>query len=1034
MRFTSRVLTFFALQLACSNLQAAMPSPEDWRDQNIYFIFLDRFNDGDPSNNNVDPEQSYNPTGSRGIHGGDFRGVEDRLDYIKGLGATAIWITPIVKNVGSSSYHGYGAHDFTQVAPHWGSLQDLTNMVSAAHERGMYVILDVVCNHMGDRITSSDSGYPSYKASGYTLKWANAGNTYPAPFNSTAFFHNRGNIGNFVDPEQILGDLSGLDDLQTESSVVRSNLIQIYSNWIAVADFDGFRIDTVKHTDVGFWQAFNPAIRAAAALHNKTNFFQFGEVYDGSEFKCGYYTGTKAGGTFCQDAVLDYPLYFQVNSVFAKATGGTQPLESHYNNIGTYYDDAAQYRLVTFLDNHDQTRFMNSNNANNDTNRLQLALSWLYTARGIPCLYYGTEQNFNGSGDPNNREDMFAGRFEQGPSVGDNFNMTKATYLHLARLNNLRRNYPALCRGTHANLWNTSSGPGLFAYARRLSTQEVYVVLNTASGTQTVTNRPTIYPAGTALVNLLNTNETITTVNGVDGLPPVSVPGTSAKIFVAASQLKPLDPLVLGQSPAHAVSNVSPLATITVKFSKPMDMSATEGAFSTEPSVPGTIVWNADQDELSFLPASPGFPVAAVVNVTVGTNAVDAVSTNGLFSPFTTFFRVTTNALADLVPPSVVLDQPADGSVLSGLFMLSGTASDNLAVAQVEFQLDGGDWEPANGTTAWTYAFDSALFLNGSHTLSARAHDQIGNVSTTASVHVRFLNVPGEYEARISAGNTRDVTNCDGRVWVADRLYSFADFGYSAGTTGRLDHVITGICAQAQTLLQRERYSTTTGSFRYLFDGPPGVYETTLLEAETWNTTVGQRLFDLYIEDQRMLTNFDILAEAGAMDTTITLVFTNDVVDGQLEMLFVSYKDNARASGIQVRKIADVDSDHDGIWDWWTLAYFDHAAGQEADLSRALDDPDGDGLNNTEELILGTDPKTPSPLPLITAVSRNAGAEITVPTTSNRLYDLQSLMAFDAATAWTTIQQNVTGTGGMLNLSDTNDVDQQYYRVLIHLP
>ncbi|HEY8241340.1 MAG TPA: alpha-amylase family glycosyl hydrolase, partial [Kiritimatiellia bacterium] len=151
-------------------------SPDDWRDQNIYFIFMDRFFDGDPANNNVDPEQSYNPTNSRGIHGGDFKGIERKLDYIRALGANAIWITPIPKNVGSSSYHGYGAHDFNAVAPHWGTQADLSNMVASAHAKGIRVVLDIVANHAGNRINSGDSGYPTYKDAGYNLRWSNATN------------------------------------------------------------------------------------------------------------------------------------------------------------------------------------------------------------------------------------------------------------------------------------------------------------------------------------------------------------------------------------------------------------------------------------------------------------------------------------------------------------------------------------------------------------------------------------------------------------------------------------------------------------------------------------------------------------------------------------------------------------------------------------------------------------------------------------------------------------------------------------------
>src|SRR5882724_13558905 len=157
---------YFALLLSlATTAQAAFPSPADWRNENIYFIFLDRFYDGDTSNNSLESGHGapYLPADAHAIHGGDLKGVQQKLDYIKSLGATAIWVTPIVYNVGGSAFHGYGAQDFYQLAPHWGSMTDLSNMVSAAHSRGIKVILDIVCNHSGDMIDSGDSGYPSFR-------------------------------------------------------------------------------------------------------------------------------------------------------------------------------------------------------------------------------------------------------------------------------------------------------------------------------------------------------------------------------------------------------------------------------------------------------------------------------------------------------------------------------------------------------------------------------------------------------------------------------------------------------------------------------------------------------------------------------------------------------------------------------------------------------------------------------------------------------------------------------------------------------
>lgn len=1019
---------------AAGRSAGVFPSPDDWRDVNVYQIFTDRFCDGDPSNNNAEaPDAPYNATDSRRIHGGDFKGIERKLDYLRSLGATAIWISPIVLNVGGSAYHGYGAHNFYQLAPHWGSLADLTNMVAAAHARGIYVIVDIVCNHQGTRIDSADSGYPTFKSSGYNLRWT-SGATYPAPFNQLAYFHSNGQIQNYVDPDQVLGELSGLDDLRTETDYVRTNMVEIYKYWIGVADVDGFRIDTVKHVDIGFWQVFNPAIRAYAAALGKTNFFQFGEIYDGSEGKCGYYTGTRAGGAFCNDATVDFPLYYKAKSVFAQASGNTKQLEDHYAAVAANFDPAAQFRLVTFLDNHDVTRFLNSANANNNTNRLRVALAFLYSSRGVPCLYYGTEQAFNGGTDPNNREDMFAGRFEQGPSRGDNFNPTHGLFQHVARLNNFRRLYPSLLRGTHVNLWNNPSGPGLFAYARRLGAEEVVVVLNTGSGAQTLSARPTSYPAGTVLVNLFDTNETLAVGGGTNGLPAIPMPGTSCKMFIARELWKPLDPIVSGQAPAHAATNVPPTAAVVLDFSLPMDTTSVQNAFSVQPTVAGAFSWSASRQTMTFTPQAPGFFGPATNVVRLATNAADSVAGNALHAPFESYFVTATSSISDVVAPICLLAQPAADAAVSGEFVVAGTASDNVAVARTEIRLDENDWVAATGTASWTCPLDSAHFLNGTHRIQARAIDLAGNASPAVSAIVRFFNVPGDYVQRISAGNPAAATNCDGTVWLADRAYALGDFGYSSGTNGYLGSAITGICAAAQSLYQRERYSTPSSSFRYLFDCPPGIYEITLLEAETWTNVPNGRLFDAYIEGQQVLTNFDIFVAAGGKNRPLALTFTGTVADAQLEILFYPQIDNARVSGVQVQKIGDVDSDGDGIPDWWVRAYFDHATGQEADGSRAGDDPDADGGDNRSEFEALTDPTDGDSIFAIDALAVGEFPTLRFQSASGRFYAVEGTADLQTTNDWLPVQSGLAGTNGPFSFTDTNQFGIRYYRLRVTRP
>jgi hypothetical protein len=321
--------------------------------------------------------------------------------------------------------------------------------------------------------------------------------------------------------------------------------------------------------------------------------------------------------------------------------------------------------------------------------------------------------------------------------------------------------------------------------------------------------------------------------------------------------------------------------------------------------------------------------------------------------------------------------------------------------------------------------------LNGPHTISAQATDTGSNLSPTNSVTVRFLNVPGAYLQRISGGNPANVTDCSANLWLADQAYTSGSFGYSGGSAGYVANTVAGICTSAQSLYQRERY----GNFSYLFDCPIGVYETTLLEAETWWTGAGLRVFNVSIQGRQVLTNFDIFAAAGGQNIPLTLVFTNAVTNSQLQVSFASVVDNARVSGVQVRKIADVYSDTDGIPDWWRLAYFGHARGSAADKSRGSDDADGDGASNLNEFLAGTDPLNPASVFKITHVAIvDNNVQVSFSTVTNRTYQLQRRDSLDASSSWTNIGSQTTGTGTGAVLTDIGGATNtaRYYCVQAH--
>ena len=637
-----RRLLLFVLTIAFS--AAAQPAGDLWRQQSIYQIFTDRFYDGDPSNDNADG--NYNPRRARSPHGGDFRGVEEKLDYVKALGATAIWISPIILN-GHGEYHGYAGKDFYKVDPRWGSEDDLRHMAAAAHARGLLVIDDIVVNHGADLINSADPGYGRFRPppAGYELRYRNPTNTYPPPFNLCSerpalsnLFHNNGVMQNADDRTQaVYGELAGLDDFRTESPYVREQMKQIYKHWIEAVGFDGFRVDTVKHVEMSFWQEWCPAMRAFAAAHGKPDFFMFGEVYGWDDALCGSYTGREAGGAPAMDSVLDYPLYFAVNNVFAHASAPTAELGRRYDSLATHYDPAARNRLVTFLDNHDQPRFLSRKLASNDTARLKTALVFLYTSVGIPCLYYGTEQAFNGETDPYDREDMFAGQLKDGPTGVDSFNETHPLFLWIARLNEFRRDYPELELGEQVNMFSDSHGPGLFAYARRWNGAEALVVLNTALAPQTLPEQPTLWPPGTPLLNLMATNEVLT-VTDSGRVPPVTLPAMSAKIFTAQSQWRAPDPMVIQTDPAHDAIETAGAATIALEFSEPMDTKTVEHAFNSTPPTRGTFAWSPARDRVTFT-AEEGFSPGSIIQIRVESSASGAASERTLHAPFEMRFR-----------------------------------------------------------------------------------------------------------------------------------------------------------------------------------------------------------------------------------------------------------------------------------------------------------------------------------------------------------------------------------------------------------
>ncbi|MCU0729546.1 MAG: alpha-amylase family glycosyl hydrolase [Sphingopyxis sp.] len=487
-------------------------------DEIIYFVLPDRFENGDPSNDTGGIaggplQHGFDPTHKGFYHGGDLRGLINRLDYIQGLGVTAIWFAPIFKNKPvqggageeSAGYHGYWVTDFTTVDPHFGTEAEFAEFVRAAHARGMKVYMDIIANHTADVISYTEGAaqnFPyrsiaDYPDRAYTpvVPEAERNVKVPAWLNDPQYYHNRGNT-TFFGENSIYGDFVGLDDLATGDQRVIDGMIDIYASWIERFGIDGFRIDTARHVNPEFWQAFNPAILARAHAAGIPNFTIFGEVAieDPDPGSIARFTRVDR-----YPAVLDFA--FQA-TVRATVTRGESPalFDRLFAGDALYEGGAAMARtLPTFLGNHDMgrfTTFIRQANPNATEAEMmaktRLANAMMFAARGVPTIYSGDEQGFVGDGhDQAAREDMFPSRtasYNDNDLIGtdattadSNFDTSHPLYRTIAELAGIRRANPALSRG-RLLLRNYDERPGLVAWSRfdPTTNREIVAVFNTS--------------------------------------------------------------------------------------------------------------------------------------------------------------------------------------------------------------------------------------------------------------------------------------------------------------------------------------------------------------------------------------------------------------------------------------------------------------------------------------------------------------------------------------------------------------------------
>ncbi|WP_431988635.1 pullulanase-type alpha-1,6-glucosidase [Streptomyces parvulus] len=561
--------------------------------EQFYFVLPDRFANGDTRNDKggltgTRLATGYDPTDKGFYQGGDLKGLTDRLDYIKGMGTTAIWMAPIFKNQpvqgtgdnASAGYHGYWITDFTQVDPHFGTNQDLENLVSKAHAKGMKVFFDVITNHTADVVDYEEKSYDYLSKGAFpyltkdgepfddadyadgerrfprvdsgsfprtpTVPAAKRNLKVPSWLNDPAMYHNRGD-STWAGESTTYGDFSGLDDLWTERPEVVEGMEKIYQRWVRDFAIDGFRIDTVKHVNMEFWTQWATALDAYAAKRGRDDFFMFGEVYSAdTSVTSPYVTEGRL------DSTLDFP-FQDAARAYASQGGSARKLASVFGDDYKYTTDKANaYEQVTFLGNHDMGRFgtflKQDDPQATDAELLRkdrLANELMFLSRGNPVVYYGDEQGFTGAGgDKDARQPMFASRtadYLDDDQLGTDrthaesaYDPNAPLYRQISTLAKLRKAHPALADGVQTERY-AADGAGVYAFSRTDAARgtEYVVAFNNADEARTAT-----FATGSADMTfrgLYGTDDTAR--SGADKKITLTVPAGSAVVLKAAGRL-----------------------------------------------------------------------------------------------------------------------------------------------------------------------------------------------------------------------------------------------------------------------------------------------------------------------------------------------------------------------------------------------------------------------------------------------------------------------------------------------------------------